>query len=188
MNDAAAELRRLQRLDRHTRRRATRSAWLLPILFAVLVPVQVALAIDDFRLAIAFAVSAAVLAMWGGYLMSRSAGNHYGTGEPPAVLWLIIMSIVAAAVAVPLLGAAAGWTLLATCGGVLAVGVGFGVINFTVARPPARRDQLLLAVPVLAIIGTSLGSYAAGQQLGQPVAVVLGLLTQGWIWRWIVTR
>src|SRR5689334_6883601 len=142
MNDAAAELRRLQRLDRHTRGRATRSGWLLPILFAVLVPLQVALAIDDSRLAIAFGLGAAVLVVWIGYRLSRSAIHEYGTGEPPAVLWLLIMSIVAAAVAVPLLGAAAGWPLIATCGSVLAVGAGFGVINFTVARPPARRDQL----------------------------------------------
>jgi hypothetical protein len=188
MNDAAADLRRLERLNRHTRRRATRSAWLLPILFAVLVPIQVALAIDDYRLAIAFALGAAVLAIWAGYLMSRSADHDYGTGEAPAVLWLVIMSIVAAAVAVPLLGAVADWPLLATCGSVLAVGAGFGVINFAVARPPGRRDQLLLAIPILAIVGTSLGAYAAGQQLGQPAAVVLGLLAQGWIWRRIVTR
>ena len=188
MNDAAAELRRLQRLDRHTRLRATRSGWLLPILFAVMVPIDVVLGITDYRLAVAFALIAAVLALWTGYALSRSAARSYGAGEARTSQWLLIASTVAAAIAVPLLGAAADWAWLASCGGALAVAAGLTVINFTVARPAARGYQLLLLAPGLLVVVTSLASYAAGWQLGQPAAVLLGLLTQGWIWRWIVTR
>ena len=188
MTDAATELQRLERLDRHTRLRATRSGWMLPILFAVLVPIEVALAITDYRLAVAFALATAMLAMWTGYALSRSAARKYGTGEARASLWLLITSIVAAGIALPLLGAAAGWAVLASCGGVLAVAAGLGIINLTVARPPAREHQVLLVIPSLLIAVTSLASYAAGEQLGQPAAVLLGLLAQGWIWRWIITR
>lgn len=188
MNDAAAELQRLQRLDRHTRLRATRAGWMLPIVFAVLVPVEVALGITDYRYAVPFALGAAVVAMWAGYALSRSAARDYGTGEAQARLWLLIASIVAAGIALPLLGAAAGWAMLASCGGVLAVAIGLVVINLTVAQPPARGRHVLLLVPGLLIAVTSLASYAAGLQLGQPAAVLLGLLAQGWMWRWIITR
>ena len=188
MNDAAAELKRLERLDRHTRLRATRSGWMLPMLFAVVVPIDVALAIADYRLAIAFGLTAAVVAMWTGHRLSRSAAQKYGTGEARTSQWLLITSIVAAAIAVPLLGAAAGWELLTSCGGALAVAVGLAVINFTVARQPARAHLILLVVPSILIAVASLASYAAGQQLGQPTAVLLGLVAQGWIWRWIITR
>lgn len=187
MTEPAAELRRLERLDRHTRRRATRGIWVLPILFAVLVLIQILLGIDDYRLAVAFALTASVAVMWVGYLLSRSAVQEYGTGATGATVWLIIMTIVAAAIAAPSLGAAIGWPIIALCGSALAVAAGLGVLNFK-APPPSRRDRLLLAVPVLIIVATSFGSYATEHQLGQPAAIVLGLLAQGWISRWIITR
>lgn len=161
---------------------------MLPLLFAALVCIQYVLGIEDYYLTVAFALTAAVAVMWVGYLLSRSAAQAYGTGEAPAIVWLIIMSTVAAAIAAPMLGAALGSRIIAACSGASAVAAGLAVIIF-VGRPPVRRDRLLLAVPVLVILAVSWTSYAVGYpQLGQPAAVVLGLLAQAWIGRWIITQ